>query len=310
MRVNRGPRAARTPGFEIDLHSGELVRPDADSRRTAPRAAREVRRVDLFVRNTRNLLLIRPLQPGLLADRTVETTLLYALERGVEAAYQLDENELAVEIVGEGEHWAFLFYETSEGGSGVLRRLVDEPAALAQVAQEALARCHFDPDGGDQNPSCIAACYECLLSYRNQLDALYLDRRAIVELLVGLAGSRVELRVAGRSRQEHLAWLRSLVDPDSELERRFLDALEAGGYRLPVDAQRSIAEPACNVDFFYEPNVCVFCDGGVHDEPEQRRRDEALREELRNRGYEVIVVRYDRDLDDQIAAHPAVFGSP
>jgi Lhr-like helicase len=306
LRVNHGWRSQNVKGFRVDLDSGEIVN---DSTQASPHNARHrVQVVRLSVQDTQNMLLLRPTHPERFKDRNFETTLRVALQRGIEQAYQLEEDELAAESVGRDEYRAILFYETSEGGSGVLRRLIEEPNALAEVARSALERLHYDQQGKDLKPDCIAACYECLLSYSNQLETFYLDRRLVRETLLELTQTSVLPHISGRTYFEHLDRLRSLTDPRSELERRFLDILAKHKYRLPDDAQMAISDPCCVPDFFYKPNICVFCDGSVHDEPAQRMEDERIRRELMERGYRVIAIRYDRDLEEQIRSYPEVFG--
>jgi len=309
LRVNHGWRAAEVRGFLIDFESGEVLSSAPEEVR--PSGRQRLERVRLAVQSTQNLLLVRLLEPGLREDATVEATLRYALKRGLEETFELEESELAAEPIGAEDHQAILLYEAVEGGAGVLRKLVEEANALAEVVRTALDICHFELEGSDLNdvkPDCRAACYECLLSFANQHEALRLDRHRIQEILLDLAESCTELRVGGRSRDEHLSWLRSLTDARSELERRFLEVLAKGGYRLPDEAQKPIADPPCIPDFFYEPNVCVFCDGAVHDEPAQAARDREVRDQLVRRGYRVIVLRYDRDLLAQLRQAPDLFG--
>jgi very-short-patch-repair endonuclease len=114
---------------------------------------------------------------------------------------------------------------------------------------------------------------------------------------------------ATRDYEAHYRWLRELTDGRSELERALLDHLHATGRRLPDFAQYSIPEVMTAPDFFYEPNVCVYCDGSVHDEPQQRASDEAIRRELKVRGYRVIVIRYDEDIEARLLDHGDVFGA-
>lgn len=311
LYINRGWKG-RPHGFVVDLASGELFT-DGEVEREArqnqqlgpPNQAQERQRLALCVWETQNILLVRPLDPTLRDWGRVEVSLQYALKRGIEQAFQLEERELGVERVGQGERRALLFYEAVEGGLGTLRRLVEEPDALAMVAWEALQVCHYDKDGRDLKPECTQACYECLLSYNNQMEALLLDRRLVRDMLLTLVDCRVEPRVRGVSQQEHLE---SLLDrTQSDFERRFLDFLTKGGYRLPDDAQKSFQEPRCIADFFYKPNVVVFCDGPHHGRPDQRQVDENIRRELLARGYRVIVIRWDEGFETAMTRYPEVF---
>jgi very-short-patch-repair endonuclease len=208
-----------------------------------------------------------------------------------------------------------LLYESAEGGAGVLRRLIDDPHALAAVAGKALEICHFDPDGTDKGRAprakedCEAACYDCLMSYYNQGEHRILDRKLIRDELLRLAGAITEESPASAPRASHLEQLAQRAG--SDLERRWLRYLEEHGHRLPSDAQFLIEAAQTRPDFVYrDEQVAVYIDGPVHDFPERRERDRIKTEWLEDLGYTVIRFGHADEWADLLQRYPRVFGAP
>ncbi|GDY46567.1 hypothetical protein SANT12839_074490 [Streptomyces antimycoticus] len=149
-----------------------------------------------YVEDTRNILVVKLAEP---VERDTAVTLQYALERGIEAEFQLEDSELDTEELPpyEGPRERLLFVESAEGGAGVLRRLQAEPEALARAARKALEIAHFDQLGRDRGAEkqngdpCEKGCYDCLLSFGNQRHHRAIDRNLVAELLQAFAGGSV-----------------------------------------------------------------------------------------------------------------------
>lgn len=301
-------------GFVLDIERGywarnELAQEDDPD---DPMSAR-TERVIPYVEDSRNCLLIEPL----IAFETEEmASLQAALKRAVEAVFQLEDNELAAEpLPSPGDRRLLLFYEAAEGGAGVLRRVLDEPQMLAQIARQALEICHFDPDTGEDlgrapraTEDCEAACYDCLLSYSNQREHALLDRQAIKDILLDLTSAVVHASPTSASRDDHLSALVRLAG--SDLERDWLRYMDQNGYRLPDAAQVLFAACGTRPDFVYEnAYAAVYIDGPHHQYPERVSRDALHTACMEDAGYTVIRFGYAEDWHDVIARHPHIFGS-
>lgn len=300
-------------GFLLDPERGAwLKRPsDPDELDEQNPASRRAVQVIPYVEDRKNALLLRP-EP--LLTEVQFASLLAALKSAIQVSYQLEESELAAEILPDGRtQRELLFYEAAEGGAGVLRQLVSDPEALPRVARVALEICHFDEGGGDKGHAahateiCEAACYDCLMSYNNQRLHRLLDRKAIRDYLLELAGSQVATSPVGTRRAEHLA--RLLGQCESALEREFLQFLEARHLALPSRAQAVIEGAATRVDFLYDAErAVVYVDGPHHLYPERHARDQQQERLLRLKGYSVLRLAAHDDWESKVRTRPDIFG--
>lgn len=319
-RINFGwkKRGEDAPdGFVLDLERGywETIKAFEDQDE-ADQMSRKLQRVIPYVEDRRNSLMFEPAMQ--MTDRQM-ATLQAALKQAIQIEYQLEDNELVAEpLPSRATRSRILLYESAEGGAGVLRHLASRPQALAGVAREALKLCHFNPDTGADlsgasgiSESCEAACYNCLMSYSNQMDHELLDRACIRDFLLGLAGSTLHQSASSKPRAEHL---RNLMDCcESELERKFLRFLEDNGLNLPTHGQHNAEEVMTRLDFCYlshEMKVAIYVDGPPHDTPQQKEKDRDLDEKLADSkwGYPI---RFHHQADWRSIAkkHPDVFGS-
>ena len=86
-----------------------------------------------YVEDHRNVLLVEPVRSLPVA---VMASLQPALKNAIQVLYQLEDSELAVEPMPKlDERRLLLYYESAEGGAGVLRQLLDNPDAIAEVAE-------------------------------------------------------------------------------------------------------------------------------------------------------------------------------
>lgn len=315
-RINLGWSRRRDKnqlGFVLDTERGYWARNEQVAEDDQDPMSKQTARVIPFVEDRRNSLLV---ELGERVDEETMASIQAALKNGIQIEFELEDAELTAEpLPSRLDRRVLLFYESAEGGAGVLRRLIDDPKALSRVARRALDLCHFDPDTGEDRfraprakEDCEAACYECLMSYVNQMDHKLLDRKLVRDLLISLVAAEVKASPVGLSRAEHLKRLTNQAG--SELEKRWLGFLEERNRRLPSDAQKFLDQCKCRPDFLYGDSLtAVYIDGPVHQYPERRERDTQQTDCLEDLGYTVIRFEDEQTWGDVIDKFPHVFGT-
>lgn len=304
--VNRKWRIAREDknGFAIDVKTGAFV---SDRRRAELTDKGEptdhIRDVMFYTTNISDALYVEPV-PALGLDEDGVMTLQFALKRAMERVFQVEPAELGVTAIGDPDHPNVLYYEAAEGTLGVLSQLAEQTGPWRRVLEEAWKVCQFDTD-----TSLSPASYDNLLDYYNQRHHPRINRWLIKGALERLAACSFESVQSPpyADYEDHYQRMLRQIDVSSSTERKFLDHLHDAGLRLPDAAQKPFPGIYVQPDFFYAPNVWVFCDGTPHDDSAIREDDEAKRQAIINAGGEVLVWHYRDSLEELIQRRGDIF---
>ena len=269
-RLNKGLRRRANKkilGFRIDPVSGYWAKNEDDADETTLDPAASPRQwIVPSVQDRRNALLFRP--AGDTHSEVTMATLQHALLRGIEAVFQLEEGEMLAEPMPTRDlRNGFLLYEATEGGAGVLTRLVSQEDSLAVVARTALQIMHLavsehrvpeSPEGLADLPetACVAACYRCLMSYYNQPDHELLDRRDedARALLLRLAHARTT-RTTRRIRIQAF----QAVDGEDSPEDQWL--AEASRRGIPTPDPKPLAADGWSVPWVWRRHYVAAVSG-------------------------------------------------
>lgn len=323
-RINLGWRRRSVDsilGFTIDPNSGEWAKDSNAPTSVEDDDMQEPKskvRITPYVSDTKNVLIFSP-KVGL--SQTAMISLQYAIKRGVEHVFHLEDSELAAEpLPSSNQRNTILFYEAGEGGAGVLGRLVRSRQLVAKVARKALEVCHYKSISGNWlavddieecGPKCEAGCYNCLLSYANQLDHSKIDRQNndMIEFLLQLANC--ESRPPESKSVTADSYNDMMNGANSSLERAWLKFIYDNGFRLPDRGQPYLPNFNTRPDFAYsDSQTIVYLDGPQHTKPSQMALDRKVCLDLEDAGFTVL--RFGSNPNDWfniISDYAWVFGS-
>jgi len=220
-----------------------------------------------------------------------------ALKQGAARVLEMELTDLQLQALPRVDQRADLFlYDPMPGGSGLLPQMLDCWQEVVAAAQSLVHDC----------PSqCERSCYQCLKNYRNSMHHGILDRHLATNLLA-----------SWDMPPQHIYEIPPILGKDALLSRpqqptnlgevRLAEILSAAGF-VGFIAQQIIAlhGPYAQTvpDFYHAPMlhgkaIAIYLDGPTHHEPDRRRADRFIRQQLENMDITVIEIPVE-DLDDR-----------
>ncbi|MEL1243998.1 DEAD/DEAH box helicase [Flavobacterium sp. DGU11] len=311
IKVNKKARRSQNDGFKIDQRNGVWIQ--ERSLKDNDELKHNAKEIMLYTKDTADVLYIQPLgNIGTTPNQVI--SLSYALKRGIEKLFLVEESEMAVSVMGDKEKPNILIHEASEGSLGILSQLISEPLKMKEWFKTSYEILHFDLQTREETnlgKELPHATYQDLLSYYNQNYHQQLNRHIIKETLEYLMDCDIEL-VQGdeNDREAHYHYLLNKYDKNSSTELKLIKYLHGNGYSLPDRAQVNLDSYYINADFVYKNGsgfTLVFCDGSVHDLELVKKRDEMIDQILREGSYDVIRWHYTEPLEKLIDRRKDIF---
>lgn len=227
------------------------------------------------------------------ASREEAYSVAESLRKGATEILEMELEDLQLLTLGRTgrEQVDVVLYDPMPGGSGLLEQMVSRWPEVVSAAISDLENC----------PSaCERACIDCLYTFRNGFYHDKLSRHTALK----------RLREWGSSLRHTHDVPPALADvggdgvPVNDAEDTLSALLIRAGFPTPQAQQQvALGQPlgSTTPDFFYEDptgrldGICVYLDGmsrHIHGNAATHRRDREIREELRNRGYEVFEIPF------------------
>jgi hypothetical protein len=230
-------------------------------------------------------------------SREIAYSVLEALRQGAAEVLDMGITDLQILVFGKAgsEDVDGLLFDPMPGGSGLLDQIIKRWPEVVAAAKTIVTECAT---------ACESSCVDCLQHFRNSFYHNNLNRHVAMESFREWGDQLTGSHVIPSILPDESRVKQPVNDPEVQL-KAMLEAAGLCGFETekPIPISGGIVT---RPDFyFHEPNeqfagVCIYFDGmssHIHGNSETASRDRMIREELRNKDYEVVEIMYQQLFD-------------
>ena len=236
-------------------------------------------------------------------SKKVAYSVLEALRQGAAEVLDMDVSDLQVLVFGKqgSEEVDGLLYDPMPGGSGLLDQLLKRWPDIVTAALLIVSDCAS---------ACESSCVDCLQHFRNAFYHDSLDRHLARQCFTDWGDELTNSHLIPSQLPDEATGQQTTNDSEARLVA-MLKSASLNGFETEKSIKLSGGIVTRPDVYFDAPNdhfdgVCIYLDGmssHIHGNQETIAKDRLIREELKNKYYEVIEIMYqqlfDKDHDAQ-----------